>query len=210
MAYGGFAYRLLYLPLGMPLRVCSVSKRIVFGLVAWLLGAATATAGSLLAVSLLGQGISGSSSQQLTQDAVNHALTREAAENSPPGRPTASPTARPAATPSRRVKPSATASADLPPPPSVTATPPATEASPNPSGTVLTSKGGEVVAACQPTGAYLLSWYPLQGYEIGDVARGPAATTWVTFESNSSQVRMVVTCSAGVPSATTSTRSGDD
>jgi hypothetical protein len=63
MAYGGFPYRLLYPPLGMPLRGCNVSKRIVFGLVAWLLGAATATAGSLLAVSLLGQGIGGSSSQ---------------------------------------------------------------------------------------------------------------------------------------------------
>ena len=208
MAYGGFTYRLLYLPLGMPLRACSVSKRIVFGLVAWLLGAATATAGSLLAVSLLGQGIGGSSGQQLPQDAVNHALAKEAAENSPSGPPTASRTPDPAASPSGPSKPSATATADPPPPPSPTPT--ATEPSSNPGGTVLTSKGGEVVASCQPAGAYLLSWYPLQGYEIGDVARGPAATAWVTFESGNSQVRMVVTCSAGVPSATTSTRSGDD
>lgn len=209
MAYGGFTYYLLYLPLGMPLRGCSVSKRIVFGLVAWLLGAATATAGSLLAVSLLGQGIGGSSSQQLTQDAVNHALVREAAENSPSDPPASSP-AQPAASPSRRSRPSAAATADLPPPASATATPPATAASSSAGGTVLTSKGGEVVASCQPAGVYLLSWYPLQGYEIGDVARGPAATAWVTFQSDSSQVRMTVTCSAGAPSATTVTRSGDD
>jgi len=114
------------------------------------------------------------------------------------------------ARPSRQAKPSATATPDLPPPASATVTPAATGASSNPGGTVLTSKGGEVVASCQATGAYLLSWYPLQGYEIGDVVRGPAATAWVTFESDNSEVRMVVTCSAGVPSATTSTRSGDD
>jgi hypothetical protein len=187
-----------------------VSKRIVFGLVAWLLGAATATAGSLLAVSLLGQGIGGGSSQQLTQDAVNRALASEAAESSPSDPPAASRTARPVARSSRPAKPSAAATTDLPTPASATVTPAATGASSNPGGTVLTSKGGEVVASCEPTGAYLLSWYPLQGYEIGDVVRGPAATAWVTFESDNSEVRMAVTCSAGVPSATTSTHSGDD
>jgi len=38
-----------------------VHSRILFGAAAWLLGAATATTGSLLAVSLLGQGITGQS-----------------------------------------------------------------------------------------------------------------------------------------------------
>jgi hypothetical protein len=57
-----------------------VHRRILFGVAAWLLGAATATAGSLLAISLLGQGITGSSGQLLTQDAVNRALGSEAAE----------------------------------------------------------------------------------------------------------------------------------
>lgn len=188
-----------------------MSKRIVFGLVAWLLGAATATAGSLLAVSLLGQGIGGGSSQQLTQDAVNRALAGEAAENSPADRPSRPWTAHSVARPSRAAKPSATATPDLPaPPPSATATPAVTGVSAEPSGTVLTSKGGEVVASCQPAGAYLLSWYPLQGYQIDDVARGPAATAWVTFESGNSEVRMAVTCSAGVPSATTSAHSWDN
>ena len=52
--------------------------RILAGVGAWLLGAGTATAGSLLAVSLLGQGIAASPGQQLTADAVNRALAREA------------------------------------------------------------------------------------------------------------------------------------
>ncbi len=52
--------------------------RVLVGTGAWLLGAATATAGSVLAVSLLGQGIADSSSQQLTVAAVNQALANEA------------------------------------------------------------------------------------------------------------------------------------
>jgi len=138
-----------------------VHRRILFGVTAWLLGAATATAGSLLAISLLGQGITGNSGQLLTQDAVNKALASEATEASPPG------------------SPAATAN-----------------------GTVLTSSGGEVVASCQAAGVYLISWSPLQGYEVDGVARGPAATARVTFASNVSQVTMVVSCSGGVPSAT--------
>jgi hypothetical protein len=80
----------------------------------------------------------------------------------------------------------------------------------SPDGTVLTSSGGEVVATCQDASAYLLSWSPLQGYEVGGVFRGPAATARVTFESTTSEVTMVVSCSAGRPAATSSTSSGGD
>jgi hypothetical protein len=72
-----------------------------------------------------------------------------------------------------------------------------------PAGTVLASPEGTVVATCQAAGAYLISWSPQQGYEVGDVFRGPAATASVQFESGASEVNMVVSCSAGVPSATT-------
>jgi hypothetical protein len=75
---------------------------------------------------------------------------------------------------------------------------------------VLTSRGGEVVAACQAAGAYLISWSPLQGYEIAGVTRGPAATARVTFDSDANRVTMVVSCSAGVPSAASYTRVGDE
>jgi hypothetical protein len=192
-----------------------VHKRILFGLVAWLLGAATATAGSLLAVSLLGQGIGGGPARQLTEEAVNRALASEVAETTSPASPappatsrTTPPTVHPAAKPTR---PSATATPDPPPSQSATSTPsPAsTGGTSSPGGTVFTSKGGEVVASCQTSGAYLLSWSPLQGYEVGYVVRGPAAAARVTFEANDRSnlvVTMVVTCSAGVPSATTSSR----
>ena len=59
--------------------------RILAGVGAWLLGAGTATAGSLLAVSLLGQGIAESPGQQLTTAAVKSALAAEAREASPAG-----------------------------------------------------------------------------------------------------------------------------
>jgi len=188
--------------------------RILFGVTAWLLGAATATAGSLLAISLLGQGITGNSGQLLTQDAVNNALASEATEASPPDSPAATATGKPAmATPT--ASPSATP-ATASAAPTAHATPPdqgpgTASASPPAAGdgTVLTSPGGEVVASCQAAGAYLISWSPLQGYEVDGVARGPAATARVTFASNVSRVTMVVSCSGGVPSAT-STRSGDE
>jgi len=191
-----------------------VHRRILFGVTAWLLGAATATAGSLLAISLLGQGITGNSGQLLTQDAVNNALASEATEASPPDSPAATATGKPAmATPTPTASPSVapaigsavpTAPATPPDQGPATASPPAAG-----DGTVLTSPGGEVVASCQAAGAYLISWSPLQGYEVDGVARGPAAAARVTFASNVSRVTMVVSCSGGVPSAT-STRSGDE
>ena len=188
--------------------------RILFGVTAWLLGAATATAGSLLAISLLGQGITGNSGQLLTQDAVNKALASEATEASPPDSPAATATGKPAM-PTATASPSA-APATAPAAPTAPATPPdqgpATATATPPTagaGTVLTSSGGEVVASCQAAGVYLISWSPLQGYEVDGVARGPAATARVTFASNVYRVIMVVSCSGGVPSAT-STRGPDE
>jgi serine/threonine-protein kinase len=70
---------------------------------------------------------------------------------------------------------------------------------------VLTSPGGQVVASCLPAGAYLNSWSPMSGFEVSYVRRGPAATARVGFESNTETVTMVVSCSSGVPTATTST-----
>jgi serine/threonine-protein kinase len=185
-------------------------SRILFGVVAWLLGAATATAGSLLAVSLLGEGITSNSGQLLTQDAVNSELASEAAQASPFASPAVTPTVtasgapsstRTTATPSPVItsaSPVITSASPVPTPVATTTAPPGPA---SPGGTVLTSSGGEVVAACQDAGAYLISWSPLQGYEVGDVFRGPAATARVTFESTTREVTMVVSCSAGQPSA---------
>ena len=179
--------------------------RILAGVGAWLLGAGTATAGSLLAVSLLGQGIAASPGQQLTADAVNRALAREAHDASEAGARTAPATrthvpgdrARRRRDPGRREpgrprRPrrarAATASRIRPP-------------SPAADGTVLTSRGGTVLAECRPAGAYLVSWSPVQGYEADDVTRGPVTTARVVFESDANSVTMMVSCPDGAAGA---------
>ena len=182
--------------------------RILAGVGAWLLGAGTATAGSLLAVSLLGQGIAASPGQQLTADAVNQALAREARDASQAATRTAPspvrtpPAARPGAT-----SPAASQAAPAPPAPSATAAAPAVPAASPSAGTVLMSPGGSVLAECRPAGAYLVSWSPVQGYEADDVTRGPAATARVVFESTANSVTMKVSCpdgAAGAPVASSS------
>jgi len=181
------------------------------GVGAWLLGVGTATAGSLLAVSLLGQGIAASPGQQLTADAVNQALAREAHDASaaatrtaPPPVPT-TPATRPAATRPAATSPAASQAAPAPPAPSAAAAAPAaapavSAASPS-AGTVLTSLGGSVLAECRPAGAYLVSWSPVQGYQADDVARGPAPTARVVFESSANSVTVTVTCPDGAAGA---------
>ena len=177
--------------------------RILAGVGAWLLGAGTATAGSLLAVSLLGQGIADSPGQQLTTAAVKSALAAEAREASPAGaQTTRPPVPRPSVTRPAASRPSVPQSAT----PTLSATPAVsrTSASPSPqaaSGTVLTSQGGTVLAECRSAGAYLVSWSPTQGYEATGVVRGPAVTTRAIFESDVNSVTMVVTCPDGAGGA---------
>ena len=181
----------------------SVHMRILAGVGAWLLGAGAATGGSLLAVSLLGQGIADSPGQQLTTAAVKNALAREAQEGSPadaqttlPPVPTSSVT-RPAAR-----RPSVTQPTPATPSPTPAAVQTSTSPSPQAAaGTVLMSQGGTVLADCQSAGAYLVSWSPTQGYEATGVIRGPAATVRVIFESNANSVTMVVSCPAGADGA---------
>jgi serine/threonine-protein kinase len=194
-----------------------VQVRIFMGVGAWLLGVGTATAGSLLAVSLLGQGIAPSASQQLSPDTVIRALSVEATETTGPAlssplpvpskarpRKSRSPSAPPPqaqAQPHAQAQPQAKPAVSQPQPsPSAQ---PTSGTTATPASTVLTSQGGTAVAECVPGGAYLLSWSPTQGYEVGNVTRGPAATTQVVFASTANSVTMVVSCSSGVPTATT-------
>src|SRR5690242_13920985 len=142
--------------------------RILAGVGAWLFGAGTATAGSLLAVSLLGQGIAASPSQQLSGAAVNRALARESrgpGQGAAPAAPSpvrTSGTARPTATRTTASRPVRVSPASSAANASSTATAvPPTAASPGPqaaAGTVLTSAGGTVLAECLAAGTYLVSW----------------------------------------------------
>jgi hypothetical protein len=174
--------------------------RILAGVGAWLLGAGAATAGSLLAVSLLGQGIAQSQGQQLTAAAVKSALAQE---GSPAGAQTARPPV-PTSTVTRSAvsRPSVTQPALTAPSVTPSATPAVSQTSASPSpqaavGTVLTSQGGTVVAECRSTGVYLVSWSPTQGYEATGVIRGPAATARAIFESAANSVTMAVSCPDG-------------
>ena len=182
--------------------------RILAGVGAWLLGAGAATAGSLLAVSLLGRGITDSPGQQLTAAAVNRALAREAQEARQAGHPAARSSA-PAVSAPRPV--AARPSVTQPAPAEATPAASSAAASPSPQaagGTVLMSQGGTVLAECRSAGVYLVSWSPTQGYEATGVIRGPAATARVVFESAANSVTMVVSCpdgAAGPPAASSYT-----
>jgi serine/threonine-protein kinase len=186
--------------------------RVVAGVGAWLLGVGAATAGSLLAVSLLGQGIATSTSQQLTESAVQRALAEATETPGADPAPTGSPSPTPSAARSHQAQlaqgvpeiqatPSAQASR------SRAASSPSAQATATPSSSVLSSQGGTVVAECRPAGAYLMSWSPNPGYQVGPVTRGPAMMARVIFNSTANSVTMMVSCSAGVPTVT-STISG--
>jgi len=165
-----------------------VPTRVLLGIGAWLVGVGAATGGSLAAVSLIGQSIAGTPTQQLTVSAVNHALASGGRDTEP------SAAASPAPTAGRRGAAAAPS------------TPPAAAA---PAGTLLSAAGGTVLASCTSAGAYLISWSPQQGYQAEDVIRGPAPVARVFFTSGQQGERMLVTCQAGLPVASTGW-AGDD
>jgi len=158
--------------------------RIVIGAGAWLLGAAAATAGSLLVVSELGEGISAPAGQQSTVAAAEQAQASQ-----PAARPSATPTPRPH---SRKARKSGISAAG---------------GTASTGGTVLTSSGGTVVAQCAAAGTFLVSWSPQQGFQASSVARGPATTAQVVFATTASRVTMVVSCASGTPAAATTVTS---
>jgi serine/threonine-protein kinase len=176
-----------------------VSARFLAGVGAWLLGAGAATAGSLLAVSVLGQGLAPAPSQQLTETAVSRALASESVEATPPPS-SPQPVVTTSATPLVPHVKKHSAAPSVPP----------SSPAPQPADTVLTSIGGTVLAHCQAAGAYLASWSPAQGYEATRVIRGPAATAKVTFASSRKLVTMAISCSGGTPSAVTKVTIGDE
>src|SRR5262245_24684635 len=165
--------------------------RTVIATGAWLLGAAAATAGSLLVVSELGEGITGSPSQQPTVSVINQAQASQAAQ------PLSSPRPR------SQGGTGGTAGTDKTGGPGDTGGAGGAGGSSATGGTVLASSGGTVVARCATAGALLLSWSPQQGFQAGSVIRGPASAARVVFSATASTVTMTVSCSSGVPSAAT-------
>ncbi len=169
--------------------MATVHTRVFLAVGAWLLGVVAATGGSLAAVSLIGQSLAAPPTQQLTVSAVNHALASGRREPEP------SPAARPSRGSSHH---------------HVAATPAASASAASTGGTLLSSRGGTVLAGCAGSGAYLISWSPQQGYAADDVVRGPAAMARVVFLAGGAGVSLTVTCAGSVPSAVVSPVQGDD
>lgn len=170
-----------------------VKSRFLVGVGAWLLGAAAATSGSMIAVNQLAHGLLGpQQTQQLTE--ANLSVNPDDVS----GRPIPSPTAggvtdppnRRSAASGRRsdVKAARTRSSTSSPSPGLT-------------GKWLQSPDGSVLAVCQASGAYLQIWSPDQGFRADDVHRGPAPVASVTFERLGSEVILRVSCVSGTPVA---------
>jgi hypothetical protein len=152
---------------------------------AWLVGAATSVGVALVALSLIGDGLSTHGVSPLTPGGSEAVAVSEI--------PTSSATTR--SDPTKGSDPMSSTNAASP-----TTTPPA--------GQVLRSSGGFVVASCIDGEAYLVSWVPEQGYEVHDVRRGPAAEAVVEFERSQHHAHLSVTCVGGVAQAKVET--GDD
>jgi hypothetical protein len=165
-----------------------VSSRFLVGLGAWLLGAVTATTGSMIAVSALANGLLGPQTQQVSGATVSADLDTGLAAVSP----------SPAAGSADKASAS---KAGAPVRSSASPSAASAAAGQSPAGTLLVSGDGTVMATCQAGGAYLLYWSPDQGFKADDVFRGPAAITSVTFRGPTSSVVMRVSCPAGTPVA---------
>ena len=178
-------------------------SRIFLGVAAWLVGASAATGGSLLAVSMLGQGMMPGGEEQQSVTTVNRALAKEAAERAAVLPQSAISRRRADSPPTSRIAPPPRVARHTAPPRSPTARPSASPPSPGTAGgSLLTSRGGTLVASCAGARAYLVSWSPQQGFGSSDVVRGPATNAQVTFIGGQLTVTMVVSCDAGVPTAT--------
>jgi hypothetical protein len=170
----------------------------LIGASAWLLGAVTATAGSMIAVNQLAHGLFNQPAQLLGSSAVanlDHDLDgRSAASGSTVMRAASPSTPRPAR--HRRPAPAPSQSTS-------TFTPPPSQSTPTSSsnGTPLVSPDGSVTADCLPGGAHLLYWTPDQGFQVDDVHRGPAPVASVTFQGAGGDMAMYVSCRNGTPVA---------
>jgi hypothetical protein len=163
------------------------TRSVVASVVAWTVGATIALAVSLLALSMVGTGLTAGPFQVVPRD---NQVTSDNLVTGDNGAPTnqASPTPPP------MQSGAATAEARATVPTSSAAT--GSERS-------LSSVGGNVVARCQSGGAYLVYWSPAPGYRVDDVVRGPAQPARLQFQGQGREVKVSVSCVNGTPQATT-------
>jgi serine/threonine-protein kinase len=187
-------------------------KRKVYALVAAAVVAAVAvtvwllpTGGQNAAESAQGVNPSPSSAGQAAVQQLPGASTNPTTTVRPTGVINTAPTGPAARTPATAAPggggPTATAPVTAGPEPAVTTTPPP----PEPVERTLTSDAGSVRATCPAADtAQILSWAATKPYKVveGDSEAGPAPA--VSFKHGNRNLTMTVTCSRGVPSATSS------
>jgi hypothetical protein len=153
----------------------------------WLVTAALAAGVTLAAVSVLGSGIFGGSTQTMSQEEVDRALAAVTVSPEPDTASSPAPTGPSAQSP--------------------------TTGPPEPAGsdpTVVSSAGGRVIARCTGTAAEVLSWTPAQGFRTEKIERGPAPEVQVEFESDDRDVKVDLRCEDGTPTAEIDDDGGDD
>jgi hypothetical protein len=163
----------------------ATAHRVFASLLAWTVGAVTAVGVGLLALSLIGDGLSVNTGQPLTPDAI----AREAS-SAPEPRP--GPPPAPVVTPTKGTPSKQPSSRESTGPPAPTA---------RPTSRIFTTSGGTAIARCTGNLAYLVSWSPREGYRYDNVERGPDDRVRVRFRSDDHKVDLRVTCVRGVPQA---------
>jgi hypothetical protein len=184
-----------------------VRSRLLLGVGAWLLGATSATAGSLYAVGALGNSLFEPSTTQLSVQMVNAELAHENSQGAKRLPAADKPPLHEGRESPLDSKAHGGRTAKSSPSPSQ----PSGGASNSPAGVLLTSPDGNADAVCESTGAYLLYWSPQPGFEVDQVNRGPTAVASVVFRGDRGGILMKVSCQGGVPVKKLSdVGSGDD
>jgi hypothetical protein len=176
----------------------SVRTRVTAGVGAWIVGATAATGLSLFAVSYLGEDPQNPHGATLSQAQVEQALASMTGAPDPstaPDSPTPSGAVTTGATPSTPAAPTA-------PPSSATSThtaPARSAAAGQPVDRRLSGDAGTVLAQCQGSIVYLVTWSPAQGYQAEASQRGPAHLATVVFTGYGKRIEFHVGCLAGIP-----------
>jgi hypothetical protein len=158
-------------------------SRTLLAAAGWLAAAAAAVLIGLGALRLVGESIAGTPGGVLSQEEVARELARS------PSAPA------PAPAPTGPGSPGATVSP--------TGSPPASRTSSPGPRRVFTTRGGNAVAECRGSLAWLVSWAPAPGFREHEVTRGPAAEAEVDFRGSAGRSRIKVSCAGGQPVAET-------
>jgi len=165
-------------------------RPVLASVAAWAVGAVAAAGVGLLALSLIGDGLSTRTGQPLTPDAV----AREA--SSAPAPRTPSEVSPWQAAPSASASSSGAAASKVPASTQSAAPPaPATR----PTDRLISTSGGTAIVRCTGSRAYLVSWSPNAGFRFDNVERGPGDRVRVRFRSDDRKVDLRATCVRGVP-----------